>query len=71
MELILSSPVLTLLAAHIVWLIICLIIKMFDYVLSLFLAKLPSDEIVYMYLNGAIVLNVVYAAIMILRMIKQ
>ena len=66
-----SNPVLLLLAMHGIWLVICLIIKMFDFVLSIILAKLPNDEIVNMYLCGAIAINVIYAAIMILHIIKQ
>ena len=63
--------VLLLLAINVAWLIICLFIKMIDYVLSLYLAKLPSKRIGYLYLDGGTVINVVYSIVMILTMIKQ
>ena len=65
------ANVLLLLAINVAWLIICLFIKMIDYVLSLYLAKLPSKRIGYLYLDGGIVINVVYSIVMILTMIKQ
>lgn len=65
------AKVLLLLAINAAWLIICLFIKMIDYVLSLFLAKLPSERIGYLYLDGGIVINVVYSAVILLTMIKQ
>lgn len=65
------ANVLLFLAINVAWLIICLFIKMIDYVLSLYLAKLPSKRIGYLYLDGGTVINVVYSIVMILTMIKQ
>lgn len=66
-----SSPVLMLLAIHGIWLVICLIFRMFDFMLRLVLLKPSNDEILHMYLSGALIINVVYAMIMILHMVKQ
>lgn len=65
------ANVLLLLAINAAWLIICLFIKMIDYILSLYLAKLPSKRIGYLYLDGVTVINVIYSIVMILTMIKQ
>lgn len=65
------ARVLLFLAINAAWLIICLFIKMIDYVLSLYLAKSPSKRIGYLYLDGGTVINVIYSIVMILTMIKQ
>ena len=67
----LVANVLLLLTINTAWLIICLFIKMIDYVLSLYLAKSPSERISYLYLDGGTVINVIYSIVMILTMIKQ
>ena len=65
------AKVLLLLAINAAWLIICLFIKMIDMVVSMLTLKMPSERIGYLYLNGGIVINVVYSIVMILTMIKQ
>ena len=63
--------VLILLAINGAWTIICLLIKMIDVVVSMFIPKTPSDRIVYLYLDGGIVINVVYSIILLLTMINR
>lgn len=65
------AKVLLLLAINAAWLIICLFIKMIDMVVSMLTLKMPSERIGYLYLNGGIVINVVYSIVMILTMIRQ
>lgn len=65
------AKVLLLLAINAAWLIICLFIKMIDMVVSMLTLKMPSERIGYLYLDGGIVINVVYSIVMILTMIKQ
>ncbi len=65
------AKVLLLLAINAAWLIICLFIKMIDMVVSMLTLKMPSERISYLYLDGGIVINVVYSIVMILTMIKQ
>lgn len=65
------SKVLILLAINGVWLIICLFIKMIDMVVSMLTLKMPSERIGYLYLDGGIVINVVYSMVMLLTMIKR
>lgn len=65
------ARVLLLLAINAAWLIICLFIKMIDMVVSMLTLKMPSERIGYLYLDGGIVINVVYSIVMILTMIKQ
>ena len=65
------AKVLLLLAINGAWLIICLFIKMVDMVVSMLTPKMPSERIGYLYLDGGIVINVVYSIVMILTMIKQ
>lgn len=65
------AKVLLLLAINAAWLIICLFIKMTDMVVSMLTLKMPSERIGYLYLDGGIVINVVYSIVMILTMIKQ
>ena len=65
------AKVLLLLAINAAWLIICLFIKMIDMVVSMLTLKMPSERIGYLYLDGGIVINVIYSIVMILTMIKQ
>lgn len=65
------AKVLLLLAINAAWLIICLFIKMIDMVVSMLTLKMPSERIGYLYLDGGIVINVVYSIVMILTIIKQ
>lgn len=65
------AKVLILLAINAAWLIICLFIKMVDMVVSMLTLKMPSERIGYLYLDGEIVINVVYSMVMLLTMIKQ
>ena len=65
------AKVVILLAINGAWLIICLFIKMIDMVVSMLTLKMPSERIGYLYLDGGIVINVVYSMVMLLTMIKQ
>ena len=65
------AKVLLLLAINAAWLIICLFIKMIDMVVSMLTLKMLNERIGYLYLDGGIVINVVYSIVMILTMIKQ
>lgn len=65
------AKVLILLAINAAWLIICLFIKMIDMVVSMLTLKMPSERIGYLYLDGGIVINVVYSMVMLLTMIKR
>lgn len=65
------AKVLLLLAINAAWLIICLFIKMIDMVVSMLTLKMPSERIGYLYLDGGIVINVVYSIVMLLTMIKR
>lgn len=65
------AKVLILLAINGAWLIICLFIKMIDMVVSMLTLKMPSERIGYLYLDGGIVINVVYSMVMLLTMIER
>ena len=62
---------LLLLATQEIWLIICLVIKIFDIALSIFLTKLPNERIGNLYFSGAIVINIVYALITLRNIITR